>query len=163
MHVCIQVVHMYLSIQPTFSLTRWTCQLQKFPEVWVQWGKPWVLACLWGLQEDQVPYQDGWEGKENLWRIHPNRGSQRGRSWWEGGLSLATVFWAGHPREWEPCSWRIVSSQQMSVRWMDVDILILGLPPCVTSDGSLIKVLPSSVPFAVNISRAYMCVYLEHV
>lgn len=58
---------------------RWSECFPQLPAVRVQRWEYWVLDVLWGFQEDQEPCEDGRQGQEDLWRLHPVWGTQRGQ------------------------------------------------------------------------------------
>lgn len=62
----------------SFSL-RWSGSLQSFPAYRVQRGESGILASMWGIQENQVPVQDGLQSQENLCWIHRHPVLQRGQ------------------------------------------------------------------------------------
>lgn len=59
---------------------RWTGHFSHLSQVRVQRWEYWVLAHLWGLQEDQVFVQNVLESQEDLWAVYQSWISQRGKS-----------------------------------------------------------------------------------
>lgn len=50
--------------------SRWTGYFSHLSQVRVQRWEHWILAHLWGLQEDQVFIQNVLESQEDLWAVH---------------------------------------------------------------------------------------------
>lgn len=71
---------------------RWAGSFQSFPEVWIQWGKHWLLDQLWRVQENQITLKTKSQGQKDLQWIHLRPGNQRGRSSWHRTVWILVKF-----------------------------------------------------------------------
>lgn len=69
-----------LTVPCLSDMLRWYEDIPGLLEVWVQWWKHWVLAGVWGLQEDQVFIQDVLQGQKDLQTLYSSRSCERGMS-----------------------------------------------------------------------------------